>query len=1706
MDTQGRNKTGGRKWKFISALLVLMVAVLTQLASAHANPNTPPILLNEVDKPQSLPSGQVVGADLLPPQLEQNGPMNMAAGTEARAGGPAGQQSLLDSPAPASSFQAQTDNGNSPPGTHGAVGPNHLMSVHNGTFRIQDHAGNQVSIMTDVEFWEGLPDPVPTGLFAPKILYDPYNGRWLVTELSNARSADSSILIAISQTNNPNGTWERHRIDVDDSDTYWADDPGFGFNKNWVAITVNDRRNDNDAFVGGRVFTIDYPTLLDGDPLVCTVLGGNHCTILGGNYSSSFTLSMQPAVTYSPTEERLFLVKNYDLTGARFYFVFAITSGSSGPSFNLIHSENFPSYVSRWVSSGGDILPQPNPPVGPLRRIASIDARISSVVFRNSKIWYAQTVGLPYPDASHTAVQWVQLDIFGNYVQSGRIEDTMAKWDNGKPWYAYPSITVNQCDDVLIGYSIFRSDEFASAGYSFSPAAALPPNTMQPPYILKAGEGYYEKAFGQVNHWGPYSATVVDPDNNDMWTIQEYAQAPVGTGDGSGRWGTWWGRVPIIPCAPVATSTTIPTPAPTNTATNTPTTREPTKTPTQIPTATSSPMPSCGALDVVFIIDDTFSMQGAIKSITNTLSSILTTIDQTSGGNYRLAMVTFNHNTDPVDHDDITVHATLTPGNRVLIQTQMNALTAHGGGLIPEASDEALHTVISALPASARLAGEQHGNFSPGYRPGFGVTRIAVLVTDAVPGGFDDINTGADDARARGFADLAAHLTDPENAIRIVSIFVPTGSLQAEEIMANYASVTHGRYVRTLANGDGAGAGLLAAMTDCGRAETATPQVTGTVTGTPTSPQATATVTATVTATPTLPRTAMPTQTPTCGAMDVVFIIDDTGSMGGAINSIKLELSDILDEIDQASGGDYQLGLVTFNHNYTPVSHDDVTVHETLAPGNRISVEAKLNSLSAGGGNGVAESSDEALHTVISALKEGDRLPGEQDGDFSPAYRTGPGVRRIAVLVTDAVPGGFDDIYIAGVDDVRAHGFADMAASQDIRIVSIFVPTGSLQAEPIMQYYASATHSQYVRTAANGNGAGAGLLAAIADCGQAETPTPQATIAATTTPTATATCAPPTPVKQSGSITSDDPVMTKRLEPSAMPSTCDTVPNPDLGPGGGYYYETHTFFNPGPTDCCVTITLYPHNCTTTPNLLHSTAYLNSFDPTDPFMNYLGDIGPPPTGPASYQVRVPANQTLVVVVYGFAPSGTCSLYIVAVDNLGCCPPPVPTATNTPTTTNTPTSTATNTATATATCVPPTPVKQSGSITSDDPVMTKRLEPSTVSSTCDTVPNPDLGPGGGYYYETHTFFNPGPTDCCVTITLYPHNCTTAPNLLHSTAYLNSFDPTDPFMNYLGDIGQPPTGPASYQVRVPANQTLVVVVYGFAPSGTCSLYIVAVDNLGCCPPPMSKPTNTSTSTPGGKSTPMAGTATRTVGPTSIVGTPTTAKVASSITPRSTATTGLGRATPVPPSACLKQFSDVPEGSTFYPDVRYLVCRGIISGYSDGTFRPNNPTNATRGQAAKFIANSVGLADEIPPTQQTFEDVDPTTNVFWVYIERMAQHGYIVGYQCGGPGEDCMPGNRPYFRWGNNITRNQLSKILVLSNQYDLTSPSDPHFQDVAQSDTFYSYVETAYEKGLISGYPCGGPSEPCATGNKPYLRGGANATRGQLSKMVTQTLTGP
>jgi hypothetical protein len=248
----------------------------------------------------------------------------------------------------------------------------------------------------------------------------------------------------------------------------------------------------------------------------------------------------------------------------------------------------------------------------------------------------------------------------------------------------------------------------------------------------------------------------------------------------------------------------------------------------------------------------------------------------------------------------------------------------------------------------------------------------------------------------------------------------------------------------------------------------------------------------------------------------------------------------------------------------------------------------------------------------------------------------------------------------------------------------------------------------------------------------------------------------------------------------------------------------------------------------------------------------------------------------------------------------------------------------------------------------------------------------------------------------------------------------------------------------------------------------------------------TATATATATGTATPTA-TRTPTVAPSG------TAPPASSTVTRTS--------TPVAsPTSCTITFSDVPQDSTFYPYIRCLACRGILSGYNDGTFRPGN--DVTRGQLSKIVSNAADFQDIIPGSQQTFTDV-PSNNPFWLWIERMVGHSVISGYPCGGPNEPCDQQNRPYFRWGANATRGQISKIVSNAKGFGNEVPPDQQtFTDVPSSNPFWVWIERLAERGIMSGYQCGGPNEPCDQQNRPYFRWGNNATRGQTAKIVSNT----
>jgi hypothetical protein len=179
-----------------------------------------------------------------------------------------------------------------------------------------------------------------------------------------------------------------------------------------------------------------------------------------------------------------------------------------------------------------------------------------------------------------------------------------------------------------------------------------------------------------------------------------------------------------------------------------------------------------------------------------------------------------------------------------------------------------------------------------------------------------------------------------------------------------------------------------------------------------------------------------------------------------------------------------------------------------------------------------------------------------------------------------------------------------------------------------------------------------------------------------------------------------------------------------------------------------------------------------------------------------------------------------------------------------------------------------------------------------------------------------------------------------------------------------------------------------------------------------------------------------------------------------------------------CSISFTDVGASDYFYQAVSYLYCHGAISGYSDGTFRPYN--NTTRGQLSKIVVLAEGWDIDTYGAPH-FTDV-PSGSAFYDYVETAYNNGVITGYSDN------------TFRPNNNITRGQLTKVIALSERWAVDVSGAPHFSDVASSNPFYAQIETAYNRGVISGY---------ADGTfRPY----SEATRGQISKIVYTAVTQP
>lgn len=173
--------------------------------------------------------------------------------------------------------------------------------------------------------------------------------------------------------------------------------------------------------------------------------------------------------------------------------------------------------------------------------------------------------------------------------------------------------------------------------------------------------------------------------------------------------------------------------------------------------------------------------------------------------------------------------------------------------------------------------------------------------------------------------------------------------------------------------------------------------------------------------------------------------------------------------------------------------------------------------------------------------------------------------------------------------------------------------------------------------------------------------------------------------------------------------------------------------------------------------------------------------------------------------------------------------------------------------------------------------------------------------------------------------------------------------------------------------------------------------------------------------------------------------------------------------------QFPDISAGHWSRAYVENLAGKGIIKGYENGNFGPND--SLRRGQTSKMIAIAAGL--DFKGKVAEFPDVNKNGEMS-PYIAALVEQGAIRGFPDGN------------FKMHENISRRQIAQIVVkgfgLKKANIKVDFSDTNF---ASDPEAKENIQILASNGIVKGYQ---------EGNKTLYRPGGETTRAQFAKILS------
>ena len=142
----------------------------------------------------------------------------------------------------------------------------------------------------------------------------------------------------------------------------------------------------------------------------------------------------------------------------------------------------------------------------------------------------------------------------------------------------------------------------------------------------------------------------------------------------------------------------------------------------------------------------------------------------------------------------------------------------------------------------------------------------------------------------------------------------------------------------------------------------------------------------------------------------------------------------------------------------------------------------------------------------------------------------------------------------------------------------------------------------------------------------------------------------------------------------------------------------------------------------------------------------------------------------------------------------------------------------------------------------------------------------------------------------------------------------------------------------------------------------------------------------------------------------------------------------------AIAKTFSDINQEDDNYLATKYLSAKGIVSGYEDGSFKPNQEIN--RAELLKILLEGANL--KTTPTQTNCFNDTPYLEWYSPYICTAKSMKIVNGYQDGS------------FKPWQTVTRAEALKMIGKVYEWNLQNEEtdnwyEPYFKFAKEKDLF-------------------------------------------------------